>query len=227
MHRTAAALTLGLFAILIASPSRAADLPRPMYRKAPVYQPYAPPPFTWQGFYIGVNGGYGWGDSTLTGVGGTSTIHPNGALLGPTVGYNFQLGSFVAGLEGDIDYSWMRDTNGPVAPCAGCEVRNHYLATIRGRLGYAWDRWLPYVTGGAAFGDIETSTPAGGSQFTDKVGWALGGGIEYAFASPWSAKIEYLYTDLGTATCDAAHCGTSTDASFRTNTVRVGINYHY
>src|SRR5882757_4770180 len=120
MSRTAAALTLGLFVIAIASPSNAADLPRP-YTKAPVYQPYAPPPFTWQGFYIGVNGGYGWGDSTLTGAGTTSTVHPNGGFLGPTVGYNFQLGSFVYGIEGDFVYSWMRESNGTVAPCPGCE----------------------------------------------------------------------------------------------------------
>jgi outer membrane immunogenic protein len=174
-----------------------------------------------------VNGGYGWGDSTLTGAGTTSTVHPKGGLLGPTIGYNFQFGGFVYGVEGDFDYSWMKDSNGAAAPCAGCEVRSHYLGTARGRLGYAWDRWLPYITGGAAFGDIQVSTPAGGSQYTNKVGWTVGGGLEYAFASPWSAKIEYLYTDLGTATCDAAHCGKRTDADFRSSTVRVGINYHY
>jgi outer membrane immunogenic protein len=199
-----------------------------MYSKTPVNRPYAPPPFTWQGFYIGINGGYGWSNATITGPGGSSTVNPNGGLLGTTVGYNFQAGSnFVAGIEGDLDYSWMRDTNGAVAPCPACEIRNNYIATARGRLGYAWDRWLPYVTGGAAFGDIQTKTPAGGSQATNKVGWAVGGGLEYAFASPWSAKIEYIYTDLGSANCDAAHCGASTDVSFHASTVRVGINYHY
>lgn len=220
MHRTPAAALFGLLAILIAGPSSAADLPR----KAPVYQPQ-PLPFSWQGFYIGVNGGYGWGDSSLTGAGGSSTIHPNGGMVGPTVGYNFQLGSFVYGVEGDIDYSWMRGTGD--APCAGCEVRNDYFATVRGRFGYAFDRWLPYVTGGAAIGDIKISAPDAGSQFVDRFGWTVGGGLEYAFATPWSAKIEYLYADLGTGTCNATKCGTTIDANFRANIVRVGVNYHY
>ena len=227
MYRTmTAALALGLLASSLPSPASAADLARPIYRKAPVYQPILPPQFTWEGFYVGVNGGYGWGDSTLTGA-GSKSVHPDGGLLGETIGYNMQFGNFVAGLEGDIDYSWMRGTAGAGAPCAGCEVRNHYLATARGRLGFAWNRWLPYITGGAAFGDIQTSTPGGGSQFTNKVGWTLGGGVEYAFTAPWSAKIEYLYTDLGSATCDAAHCGAAIDTSFHANTVRAGVNYHF
>jgi len=229
MNRPARFLTLGLLALLGATSANAADLQRPpMYQKAPGYQTFVPAPFTWQGFYIGVNGGYGWATSTLSGVGGDSTVHPKGGLLGPTVGYNMQMGGFVFGLEGDLDYSWMRATNDATAPCPSCEVRNNYLATARGRVGYAWDRWLPYVTGGAAFGDMQFKTPAGGSQAKDKVGWTLGGGLEYAFAaSRWSAKAEYLYVDLGTANCDAAHCGTSVDSSFKANTFRLGINYHY
>lgn len=227
MQRIAAAATFGLFAVLIAGPSNAADMAQPVYRKAAVYQPYAPPPFSWQGLYLGINGGYGWADSTLTGGGRSNTVHPTGALIGPTAGYNFQFGNVVAGIEGDLDYSWMHDTSGAVPPCRGCEVHNFYLATLRGRLGLAWDRWLPYVTGGAAFGDIQTSTPAGGSQFSNRAGWTVGGGLEYAFASPWSAKIEYLYSDLGSMTCDAAHCGTAVAVNFRASTVRVGINYHY
>jgi outer membrane immunogenic protein len=179
--------------------------------------------------YVGFNGGYGWANSTLSSAVATSSSVPaNGAFAGSTFGYNLQVGNVVYGIEGDIDYSWMRGTNGIAAPCSGCEVRNHYLATVRGRLGYAWDRWLPYVTGGAAIGDIQISTPAGNIQRTEKVGWTLGGGVEYAFsASKWSAKLEYLYANLGNANCDAAHCGTSTDASFRANVVRVGVNYHY
>lgn len=228
MHRTAAAVTVGLFALLIASPSNAADLPRPAYKAPPVpaYQTFVPA-FTWQGFYIGINGGYGWGSSTLSGPTGSSTVTPKGALLGETVGYNFQSGSLVYGLEGDLDYSWMRATNAATAPCANCEVRNHYLATVRGRLGYAFDRWMPYVTGGAAFGDIQTSTPAGNRQYTDKVGWALGGGVEYAFTRKWSTKLEYMYVDLGSANCSAANCGTSVDTSFHANSVRAGLNYHF
>lgn len=155
-------------------------------------------------------------------------MHPDGAVLSGGFGYNFQAGSLVYGIEGDAGPSWMRDTNAAVAPCASCEVRNHYLATARARVGYAFDRWLPYVTGGAAFGDITIKTPAGGSQQSNQVGWTAGGGVEYAFAGTnWSTKLEYLYVDLGSATCDAVHCGTSTSADFKSNIVRVGLNYRY
>lgn len=220
--------------MVTATPSSAADLaPPPVYRKAPVYAPVVAP-FSWQGLYFGFNGGYGWGRSTLTNSAGVeSTISPDGALLGSTVGYNLQAGNVVYGIEGDIDYSWMRATSDAVAPCPGCEARNHYLATIRGRLGYAVNGWLPYITGGAVFGDIQTSTPTGSGETTDKVGWTVGGGLEYAFpASNWSAKLEYLYADLGTATCDIGHCGTlvigsAINTSFHASVARIGINYHY
>lgn len=197
-----------------------------MYRKAPAYQPVAPV-FSWQGFYAGFNGGYGFGNSTLSSSNNSSSVEPKGALLGSTLGYNFQADTIVYGIEGDIDYSWMKDSSDG-APCSNCDVENHYLATVRGRLGYAMNRWMPYVTGGAAFGDIQVSTPAGGSQFSNKIGWTLGGGIEYAL-NRWnmSAKLEYLYADLGSANCDASHCGTSIDTDFQANIVRLGLNFHY
>ena len=99
------------------------------------------------------------------------------------------------GLEGDIDWSNIRGS----AACGGlsCETRNNWLGTARGRLGYAADRFMPYVTGGAAFGDIKTSVAGVGDASTTKAGWTLGGGVEAAIAGPWTAKIEYLYVDLG------------------------------
>jgi outer membrane immunogenic protein len=227
MHRISTVTSLTFLAIVGTSAANAADLPQPrVYQKAPAYQTYVAP-FTWQGFYVGINGGYGWATSDLASGGSTSTAHPKGALVGTTIGYNFQSANIVYGLEGDLDYSWMRGST-DTAPCAGCEVRNFYFGTARARLGYAFDRWMPYITGGAAFGDIQTSTPDGGSRHENKVGWTAGGGVEYAFAIPnWSAKIEYLYADLGTANCDAAYCGTSTDVTFKENVVRLGVNYRY
>jgi outer membrane immunogenic protein len=85
---------------------------------------------------------------------------------------------------------------------------------------------MPYITGGAAFGDVKSST-ALGSETETRVGWTLGGGVEAAIVGPWSAKVEYLYSDLGKANCSAATCGTSTDVDFRSNLVRGGINYHF
>ena len=229
MNRTAllaGCALLGLFAI---NPSFGADLaqPRP-YSRGPIYQPAYVAPFTWQGFYATVDAGYGWSSSTLTASGMSTTVHPKGAVLSGGFGYNFQAGSLVFGVEGDSGPSWMRDTNAAAAPCASCEVRNHYLATVRGRLGYAFDNWLPYATAGAAFGDITIKTPAGGSQGENKVGWTAGAGLEYAFTGTrWSTKLEYLYVNLGSATCDAMHCGVSTTADLKANVVRLGLNYKF
>ena len=229
MNRTASSVTAGLIALLAVTPSLGAErVARSPYTRAPSYEPYLAP-FTWQGFYATFSTGYGWAESGLSDTSGTSsTVNPRGGLLGSGFGYNFQTGKMVFGVEGDSSYSWMSDTNGTSAPCSSCEVRNHYIATLRGRVGYAWDRWLPYITGGAAFGDIDVSIPTGGSQATNKVGWTAGAGVEYAFsATNWSMKFEYLYVDLGTATCDAAHCGTSTNADFQANIVRLGVNYRF
>jgi outer membrane immunogenic protein len=230
MTRTALIVTAGLLAAIAATPSRSADLnpPRP-YIEAPAHRPAYVAPFTWQGFYVDYNVGYGFGDSTLTGTttGISTSVGPAGAILGSGLGYNFQSGNVVYGFEVDSDYSWMDDTAGAVAPCANCKARIYYLATLRGRVGYAFDRWLPYVTGGATFAGLHLSAPAVSGQGRNQIGWTAGGGIEYAFLYRWSAKLEYLYADLGAMTCDAAHCGTSTRADFTTNVVRVGLNYHF
>jgi outer membrane immunogenic protein len=86
---------------------------------------------------------------------------------------------------------------------------------------------MPYITGGAAFGDVKM-TPVGGASETDtRFGWTGGGGLEYAFQGAWSAKVEYLYVDLGKASCSVATCGVATDVTFKTSIVRGGINYHF
>lgn len=217
----------GLLAAAVASPSFAADLPRAAY-KAPVYSA----PFSWSGFYIGINGGYGWGKSkwTIVGTGlSTGDYNTTGGLIGGTIGYNLQSGSLVWGLEGDLDASWIKGTDTPTCGTPGCETKNSWFGTARGRIGYAWDRFMPFITGGAAFGDIKMTTPVATSQTTTNVGWTLGGGVEYAFMGPWSTKIEYLYADLGKGKCDAGACGggTSFESPLKVNIVRLGVNYRF
>ena len=226
MKRFLLAVTAGLMAASMASPSFAADLPRPAY-KAPMYVA----PFSWTGFYVGINGGYGFGKSSWTNaLGTTGDFDVKGPILGGTIGYNLQTGAWVWGLEGDLDYSWIRgSTTNAGFGCGGggCETRNTWLATGRGRIGYAWDRFLPYITGGAAYGNIKATTPGGASETKSKLGYVLGGGVEYAFLGAWSAKIEYNYVDLGTVTCSAATCGLSTDVKFKTHLVKLGVNYRF
>lgn len=222
MERFTLAACAGLLAVAMASPSFAADLPR----KAPMYVAS----FSWSGFYVGINGGYGWGTSNWTSAVTTGSAKPKGGLAGGTIGYNMQTGVWVWGLEGDLDASWMKgtDTSGTgVCSGVGCETKNSWLATGRGRIGYAWDRWLPFITGGAAFGDIKMTPLAGASTTKSKLGWTAGAGVEYAFNGPWSVKAEYLYVDLGKATCGASTCGIDTDVTYKTSIVRAGVNYRF
>jgi len=207
--------------------AQAADMPRrhTMPTKAPAYSP----PYSWTGFYVGINGGGAWGRSDWSNAIGSAGADLSGGLIGGTIGYNYQMGQAVFGLEGDLDWSNLRGSvSSAVCPTGSCETRNSWLGTARGRIGYAFGRFLPYVTGGAAFGDIK-ATPAGlGSTTTTKTGWTLGGGAEFAIAGPWSAKVEYLYVDLGKGSCDVgAGCIAGTDVNLTSNVVRAGLNYRF
>lgn len=220
--------SVAILAVAAAGAAGAADLPRraEMPAKAPAY--IAAPIYNWTGLYIGLNGGGGWGttswNSALAPTGNFST---SGGVFGGTLGYNTQVGQAVFGVEGDIDWSNIRGTSN-VNCVAGCETRNTWLGTVRGRLGYAADRFMPYITGGVAFGDIKATVPgfAGGSA--TKAGWTLGGGAEFALASNWSVKAEYLYVDLGSFDC-GANCGTPgpDNIKFNANIVRGGVNYKF
>ncbi len=207
--------------VALVGTAAAADLPpapRPYY-KAPAFMP---PAYTWTGFYIGVNGGGGLGRSTWDTTGG---FNIDGGIVGGTVGYNYQFGQAVLGIEGDIDWSGIKGTTTTGCP-AGCTTSNSWLSTVRGRLGYAADRFMPYVTGGAAFGNINAAT-AGLTTSSTNAGWTVGAGIEFAIAGNWSAKAEYLYVDLGKFNC-GLNCGALTDnVSFTTNLIRGGINYRF
>jgi outer membrane immunogenic protein len=203
--------------------AQAADIPRPVYKGPRSVVAY----YNWTGFYLGVNGGYGWGTSDWDAP--IVSVKPKGWMAGGTLGFNYQMGSFVWGLEGDFDWADVADSTA----CGAfvCETKNTWLATARGRLGYAFDRWLPYFTGGAAFGRVAASStnPAATGASDTLTGWTIGGGLEYAFLGNWSAKVEYLYVDLGNFNCGVA-CSPAVlnnDVSFKENVVRAGINYKF
>jgi outer membrane immunogenic protein len=210
--------SLGVLAVAtMMGSANAADMARrhAMPTKAPLYAA----PYNWTGLYVGINGGGGFGTSDVATV-PSGSFNTSGGLVGGTIGYNWQMGQTVFGLEGDIDWTNLRGSGA----CAGtiCETRNSWLSTARGRIGYAFDRFLPFVTGGAAFGDIQNNITGVGTATETKAGWTLGGGVEAAIAGPWTAKIEYLYADLGRG---ASVLGS--DASFKTNIVRGGLNYRF
>ena len=207
------------------SGASAADLPR----RAPAYIPPAYAPiFTWTGFYAGINGGYGFGDSN--GTGRALAGSPSGGLVGGTVGYNYQYRQLVVGLEADFDYAGVGNTQTSAGPLTAKSNLN-FADTIRARAGYAVNRALLYVTGGYAGGNLHSTvydTPlntfAANSNYLN--GYAVGAGVEYAFMPNLSGKVEYLYTDLGqaynfTGTPDVTRIGLST------SNIKAGINYHF
>jgi outer membrane immunogenic protein len=212
-------------AALLATPlaAVAADMRPPPVYKGPLRPMIAY--YNWTGFYLGGTVGYGTGTSQWD-VGGVSVadISPKGMMYGVTLGYGMQAGSFVYGFEGDYSFS---DVKGSVAcaPAVTCETSNKWLATFRGRIGYAFDRFLPYLTAGGAYGNIEATVDSvlgSVSESESKLGYTVGAGLEYAFLSNWSAKLEYLYVDLG-----KFQTSTVTDVGFHEHVLRLGVNYKF
>jgi outer membrane immunogenic protein len=201
----------------------AADIPARMPAKAPGYVTS----YNWTGLYLGINGGGTWGRSNWTGGGiSTGNFDASGALIGGTIGSNWQTGAMVLGLEGDLDWSSIRGSTA-ITCVPNCETRNSWLGTVRGRLGFAWDRVMPFVTGGVAFGNIRAGGVGLATETSTKAGWTVGAGLEAAIAGPWTAKVEYLYVDLGNSTCSAVTCGVATNVRFNANILRGGINYRF
>jgi outer membrane immunogenic protein len=188
--------------------------------------------FNWTGFYAGINAGYGWGDSRWHAPGAgndTGTFNIDGGLVGGTWGSNWQSGNVVFGLEGDLDWSNVKGTT-HVACVPGCLSEGTWLSLTRVRLGYAADRTLWYVTGGLASGGVHKDVHTAGDtpSTSTEYGWTLGAGVEWALQSNWSAKLEYLYVDLGDGFCSVATCALpGTHVKFDENIVRFGLNYRF
>ena len=211
--------TAAVFSLVLASTSLAADLPD---HKA-IESFDSVPEFTWTGGYIGLAAGYGFGSASFNTPGAASgNFKTSGPNYATTLGYIKQSGSIVYGLEGDFGLNWDRGTNGATNPCPSCQVSNPWLATIRGRVGYARDTLLFYATGGWAYGDVRVKNSIGNEEAHNNAGWTLGAGTEYAFASAYSVKLEYLYVDLGTT-----GFGGGMNTRFNENILRVGLNGHF
>lgn len=231
----------------MAASASAADL----YRKAPAY---AAPVASWTGFYVGLNGGYAGGKSSLGldaaalggggGFGlGTLDLKSNGFLGGAQIGYNWQAGQFLWGFETDIQGSNIESKlgfgafgGGGGAGIGDLGTTVDYFGTVRGRVGISpWERTMVYATGGLAYGQVSTSflIPLGEKT---KVGWTVGAGLEYMIAQNWSFKTEYLYVDLGKDDVNlgalaalgggGAFPATLTEQT-RFHVVRGGVNYHF
>ncbi|MFZ5691219.1 MAG: outer membrane protein [Pseudomonadota bacterium] len=227
-----AAAGLALGAVQSAS---AADIARPVYKAAPVVTAY-----NWSGFYIGGNVGYGWGETDTNNLFGfgPATAKQDGFFGGGQIGWNWQApgSNWVWGVEVDSQWANMKDS---ATVAGGGIVANgfselNYFGTARLRLGYAWDRAMFYGTGGVAWGTNEIGAsvafgpwPAGSSSSNTHVGWTVGAGVEWALLDNWSAKVEYLYLDLGNQDYFGGPAAGGFDADVTAHTVKVGLNYRF
>ena len=207
-------LLLASAAIVLSAPARAADIPTASEPITPSY--IAESNFDWTGFYVGANLGYGFSgdfeEETGLGLGDGS-----GFIGGVQAGYNVQFNPMVVGIEGEIDYSGISDR------FDGVRADLNWRGSVTARLGWAVDRFLPYVKGGLAFGDV-TFDP-GGSDSNVLWGWTAGVGTEYAITNNVSLRAEYNFTDLGT---DAFNTNIGQfDGGYSGSDVKIGINYKF
>jgi outer membrane immunogenic protein len=205
MKKTMRAMTLAAM-VAASGAAVAADLPRgptPYYAPAPSY-------YNWSGLYAGLNLGYEWGH-----VSGTS-VDPSGIAGGAQLGYNWQWNQFVLGAETDIQASAADDTFAP------WKFSNPWFGTLRGRVGYALNNILFYGTAGLAYGELSGELNSLDENKT-LAGWTVGAGMEVGFNPHWSAKVEYLYMDLG----DRTYTITGVENGLQSNLLRFGINYHF
>ena len=221
-----------------------ADAPPPILSKTPPenWTGATSTGVNWTGIYVGFNAGFSFGGSdwtdSVTG-GSTGSFGTSGFVFGGTLGANYQVGSVVFGVEADGDWA---DASGfgtftATSLCAGgCLTQNTWLSTVRGRVGYALDRFFVYGTGGAAFGNVRANFSNDPVSSTTEAGWTVGAGVEVALAQNWSAKAEYLFVNLADGSC-TADCAIA-DASgtslipniavkFNESIVRGGVNYKF
>jgi len=207
-------------ALVLAGVANAADVSGP--GKHPVYQPVVTPSYDWSGFYVGLNGGGSWGTSRYNfGAAGTAAVATAGGMFGGTAGANYQIGHLVFGVESDFDWAAVKGSSNCSAASIPCTGQADWLGTVRGRIGYAFDRFMPYVTGGAAFSDLKATGAGFGSTGSDRAGWTVGGGIEYALSNKWTIKLEYLHVDFGNINWPPVR------VHFDEDTVRAGVNYKF
>lgn len=213
--------------VLAASSAMAADA---------VYEaPQAPvandaPLFSWTGFNVGVQGGYAWNNQDLSIAGapfGSLSADFDGALAGGFIGYNYQLSNnWVIGIEGDFEANWADDTLALGGPAF--EYGLDWQGSVRGRVGYAFDRALVYGTAGWAIGRGYAEVPGFGTEKENFNGYTVGVGMDYAFTDMVFGRVEYRYTDFGDKDFNFTGAGGGTiNSDLDQHAIRVGLGVKF
>lgn len=212
-----------LASLIFATPALAADF---------VPQTTGPTSYTWTGFYVGANVGGAWNDSKWSDFGGPEfNTNGSGAVYGGQIGYNYQIQQFVLGVEADFDGSSVKGDNQCSSTVGSvCRTKQDWLASVRGRAGYAFDRLLIYGTGGVAFTKYKFDQIVlldqswnGGSR----TGWTAGLGAEYALSDHITAGVEWKYYDFGKKTGDGGISPPSIGFKETENSVIAKVNYKF
>jgi outer membrane immunogenic protein len=221
------------FSLGVVQAASAADMP--------VKAPMAAPVYNWGGCYVGGFAGYKTGKvhHATAATPDFADYNAKGGLGGLDVGCNYQTGIFVLGVEGDIAWLGVKGDGNAPNPAFTLQAKETWLGTLRARAGVAFDRWLPYVTGGFALANWKQSetAPAGAAVLTmeqSKVlsGLVIGGGLEYAVTNNWLMKGEFLYINYGTnsffdpATA-CTGCSAPQDIKHNNYIYKIGVNYKF
>ncbi|MDO9381433.1 MAG: porin family protein [Hyphomicrobiaceae bacterium] len=211
------------------SPAFAADLWQPSVKDEGIYEQRS----RWDGFYLGLNGGYAFADTNNapfndagTPVASLGDLGAEGGFGGGQIGYNYVTGRLLLGVEADVQAADIGDSTGSAFGDASTQI--DAFGTVRGRIGFVSDRTLIYATGGYAWADVDSRFSTGAFSISESDvldGYVVGGGLEYALTDNWSAKLEYQYVDLEDRRLSIGDASTKIDPDF--HTVRAGLNYRF
>ncbi len=226
--------TVATFLLLGSGAALSADLPSSKFLPL---APALPPLYSWTGFYVGGQVGYSWGADrqelfTTAGrapVGVSFDYRPSSFMGGGHAGFNYQMGSVVLGVEGDIEAINARDERGGLF-----RVQQDWQGSVRGRIGYAMDRFMIYGAAGAAFTRFEYGyfNPVAGfgeSGKFSRTGWTVGGGVNFAWTDNLIFGLDYRYTDYGSFdhVASSAYLGLTAEHEPSSHAVRASVAYKF
>jgi outer membrane immunogenic protein len=193
--------------------------------------------YDWTGFYVGLEGGYGFGNAVHSFSNGapTDNSRPQGIIGGGFVGYNFQSGPVLFGVEADAE---LANLNGSFVNLTGISSQGasnlKNQEDLRLRIGLPHDRFLPYLAGGLALGNARfNGGPAGGpiccGYDASLTGYTLGAGVEYAISDRIVTRLEYRYTDFGTSSggLGPLFSGVTMPVSLQTSEIQFGLSLKF